>query len=99
MAELFIFPSLVEGFGIPPLEAMACGTPVVTSNRGSIPEVVGNAAITIDPVCYDDYYHTIIQMLNTPEIKMEFSERGLERAKNFSWDRTANQTLEVYNSI
>jgi glycosyltransferase involved in cell wall biosynthesis len=99
MAEMLIFPSLIEGFGIPPLESMASGTPVVTSNRGSIPEVVGEAAIKLDPYDYKAYYNSILNLLNNRDQRQELIQRGLIRSRQFSWKKTAEETLKVYESI
>jgi glycosyltransferase involved in cell wall biosynthesis len=99
LAELFVFPSLVEGFGIPPLEAMASGTPVITSNRAAIPEVVGTAAIKIDPTNADQFFRAIIKVLTSKNLKQELIEKGFERIKKFSWKKAAEKTLEVYKSV
>lgn len=99
LATVFVFPSLIEGFGIPPLEAMACGVPVVTSNRGAIPEVVGDAAIVIDPEQQKDYAIWIEKMLLQPSFRQEFCEKGREHIKKYSWKFTAQQTLDVYETI
>ena len=98
-AEIFIYPSLYEGFGLPPLEAMACGTPVITSNVSSLPEVVGDAALMVDPhdvVALADAMHRV---LTDRELREEMRRRGLERANEFSWEETARQTLRVYEEV
>lgn len=95
-ASVFVFPSLYEGFGLTPLEAMNCGTPVVCSNRTSLPEVVGDAALTIDPDDLPAMVEAIYQVLTTPALSTDLRTRGLERAKLFSWRKTAGETLAVY---
>jgi glycosyltransferase involved in cell wall biosynthesis len=97
-ALLFVYPSLYEGFGLPPLEAMACGTPVVASNNSSLPEVVGDAALTVDPHDVEGIAKAMEQLLNE-ELRNEMRTRGLARAKLFSWERTARETLKVYEEV
>ena len=94
-ATLFAYPSLYEGFGLPWLEAMACGVPVVASNRASLPEVCGQAAILVEPD-QDDLVAGIQQALENRE---SLRERGLQRASEFSWEKTAERTLEVYREL
>lgn len=98
-ATLFLYPSLYEGFGLPPLEAMACGTPVITSNCSSLPEVVGDAALLIDPRDTEQLAQAVAKALSSDELRRELSLRGLERAKSFSWERTARETLSVYEEV
>jgi glycosyltransferase involved in cell wall biosynthesis len=98
-AAVFIFPSLYEGFGLPVLEAMACGTPVVTSNAASLPEVVGDAAITIDPRSSEAIATAVQSVLEDPCLAAELSRRGVERARGFSWKRAAEQHLSVYREV
>lgn len=95
-AELFVFPSLRETFGFPPLEAMACGTPVVASNATCIPEVVGDAAYLVD--CRDPKLlaDAIVRVLGDEDTRMEFVQRGLAHVKRFRWERAAQETLRVY---
>jgi glycosyltransferase involved in cell wall biosynthesis len=97
-ATLFVFPSLYEGFGLPPLEAMSCGTTVITSNRGSLPEVVGDGAMLVDPQDADDLARAINALLRDEVQRKELSAKGLERARVFSWKKTATQTMEIYKS-
>ncbi|MCM0649690.1 glycosyltransferase family 4 protein [Clostridium swellfunianum] len=97
--EAFVYPSLYEGFGLPPLEAMNCGTPVITSNLTSIPEVVGDAGILINPYNEQELESSLVKLLNDSKLKEEYSMKGLERAKNFSWEKTALDTLEVYRKV
>ncbi|GGO19996.1 mannosyltransferase [Deinococcus humi] len=91
-AEALVYPSLYEGFGLPPLEAMACGTPVITSNTTSLPEVVGDAALLINPYLEVSLLQAMQQITEQPQLRAELSARGLERSKLFSWDRTATET-------
>ncbi|MBL8295857.1 MAG: glycosyltransferase family 4 protein [Bryobacterales bacterium] len=95
-AEVFVFPSLHEGFGLPPLEAMACGTPVVASNVSSLPEVVGDAAIKVSPDNVFEIARGLRDVLLDPELRSRLVERGFLQARKFSWDRTARQVLETY---
>jgi glycosyltransferase involved in cell wall biosynthesis len=99
LAELFVFPSLYEGFGLPPLEAMACGTPVVCSNTASLPEVVGDAAITVDPYDVEGLAAALGRVLSDPDLQGDLRERGLARAREFTWARTAQETLAVYREV
>lgn len=96
-AELFIFPSLYEGFGFPPLEAMACGCPVIVSDTASLPEVVGDAGLFVDPNSVDDIADLILRVVGDPSLRNELRQKGLERARFFSWEKTARMTLEVYD--
>jgi glycosyltransferase involved in cell wall biosynthesis len=97
LADLFVFPSLYEGFGLPPLEAMACGCPVITSNTSSLPEVVGDAAIMTDPYNVDEIANAMYEVLTNQALRKEMLEKGLNRAKTFSWDKAARETMKVYN--
>ncbi|MGB9940899.1 glycosyltransferase family 4 protein [Methanosarcina sp.] len=97
--DLFVFPSLYEGFGMPPLEAMACGTPVITSNTSSLPEVVGDAAIQADPYNVEKFVEEMYEVLTNEEFKEEMTRKGLKRSKIFSWDNSAKKTLKVYKEL
>lgn len=98
-ARLFAFPSLYEGFGLPVLEAMACGTPVVTSNSSSIPEVAGDAAILVEPRDTAALAAAVEGVASDEALREDLRGRGLEQAARFSWDRTAQMTLEVYKHV
>jgi glycosyltransferase involved in cell wall biosynthesis len=98
-ADLFVFPSLYEGFGLPPLEAMACGTPVITSNTSSLPEVVGDAALIVDPYDIDALAVMIKRALFDEDLRTDLRRRGMQRAAQFTWERTACETLEVYRHV
>jgi glycosyltransferase involved in cell wall biosynthesis len=98
-ASAFVFPSLYEGFGLPPLEAMACGTPVVCSHVSSLPEVVGEAAEVVNPENVFDIARGMREVLLNAERRRSLVERGFEQARGFSWERTAQQVLEAYEEI
>jgi glycosyltransferase involved in cell wall biosynthesis len=97
-AELFVFPSLAEGFGLPPLEAMACGTPSVVSNSSSLPEVTGAAALHFDPTSLDGFEDCVVRVLTDPELQSTLRAAGLQQARRFSWKKAAEETLAVYRS-
>jgi glycosyltransferase involved in cell wall biosynthesis len=98
-ASLFVFPSRYEGFGLPVLEAMACGCPVICSNVSSLPEVAGDAALLVDPLDVDKLTSEMTQVLRDPELHSDLRKRGLARASTFSWDRTARETIAVYKKV
>jgi len=95
-ATLFVYPSLYEGFGLPVLEAMVCGTPVVSSNSSSLPEVAGDAALLVDPRDVDGLAGAIDRLAHDQNLRADLANRGIERARQFSWARTARETVEVY---
>ncbi|MFQ5813782.1 MAG: glycosyltransferase family 4 protein, partial [Anaerolineae bacterium] len=95
-AELFVYPSLYEGFGLPLLEAMACGTPVVAANTSSLPEVVGEVGLTVDPLDVEGLAEAMRRALGDEVLRQEMRDRGLQRAKGFSWTKTAQETVQVY---
>jgi len=95
-ADLFVFPSRYEGFGLPPLEAMACGVPVVTSNAASLPEVVGDAARLVDPDNSKEMAMAMSKVLNQENLRKELIQKGIMRARLFSWEKCARETLNLY---
>jgi glycosyltransferase involved in cell wall biosynthesis len=98
-ADLFVYPSLYEGFGLPPLEAMACGCPVITSNTSSLPEVVGDAGIMIDPNDVDSLTDSMLKILTDNELREDMIIKSLERASTFSWKKTARETWDAYEEV
>jgi glycosyltransferase involved in cell wall biosynthesis len=96
---LFVFPSLYEGFGLPPLEAMACGAPVICSKTSSLPEVVGDAAWLVDPLDIRAMADAIRELLGDPSRREEMRKNGLERSKAFTWESNAAGTMEVYRKV
>jgi len=98
-AVAFLFPSLYEGFGLPPLEAMSCGTPVITSDRSALPEVVGPGGICIDPENTAALTHAMRSLLERPTLRKQLQEAAMARAKQFSWQRCARETMSVYERV
>lgn len=98
-AKAFIFPSLYEGFGMPPLEAMACGTPVITSNTTSLPEVVGEAGILVNPESEEEIFVAMEKLLGDEEYRRKLSELGVCRAAQFTWKKSADKLMDVYRNI
>lgn len=98
-SELFIYPSFYEGFGLPPLEAMACGIPVICSNVTSIPEVVGDAAYLINPSNVDDLYTAMLEVLTNKQLREKLILKSIVRNASFTWRETARNTLKAYNKI
>ncbi|TAJ29788.1 MAG: glycosyltransferase family 1 protein [Nitrospirae bacterium] len=98
-ADLFVFPSIYEGFGMPVLEAMACGAPVITSNRTSLPEVAGDAAVLVNPEDAEELAEAIVRVLDTPSLRASLKEKGFERAKQFTWEQAARRTLALYREL
>ena len=98
-ASCFAFASLYEGFGLPPLEAMACGAPVVCSDATSLPEVVGSAGILVNPEDPDQFGRAIARVLSSPELRQDLIARGLARVKQFTWDRAAVETSTLYAEV
>ncbi|MGA9472903.1 MAG: glycosyltransferase family 1 protein [Terriglobales bacterium] len=99
VAKIFVFPSLYEGFGLPPLEAMAHGTPVVTSNTSSLPEVVGNAALMVNPENVFEIRRALQQALLDPEVRDRMKRVGYEQAQRFSWESSVARILEIYREV
>ena len=97
--DTFVYPSYYEGFGLPPLEAMSCGVPVITSNISSIPEVTSDNALLIDPYDDDDLSDKLACLLNDDNLRLSLSKKGYERSLNFSWNKTALNTLNAYEKI
>lgn len=98
-AAVFVYPSLYEGFGLPPLEAMACGTPVITSNNSSLVEVAGSAAVIVDTQKEEEIAAAIKNIISKPKIAEKLSMRGLIQAKKYSWEKAARQTLEIFENV
>jgi len=98
-AAAFVYPSLYEGFGLPPLEAMACGTPVVCSNAAALPEVTGDAALLVDPYDEDALAAALEQVLDDSALRASLRARALDRARYFTWERCARATLTAYDDI
>jgi glycosyltransferase involved in cell wall biosynthesis len=98
-ASALVFPSLYEGFGLPPLEAMACGCPVIVSDRASLPEVCGDAAIYCNPESADDLAKKMINLLNDQSLQEDLRQRGPERASQFTWEKSISQTVDVIRKL
>ncbi len=98
-ADLFAYPSLYEGFGLPPLEAMACGTPVVASSSASVPEVVGGAALLVDPENTEELAEAMAKALGDTALRQQMAARGLEQSKQFTWRASAERMLSVYTRL
>jgi len=99
VAKIFVFPSLYEGFGLPPLEAMAHGTPVVTSNTSSLPEVAGNAALLVNPENVFEIRRALQRALLDPALRERMKQRGYEQAQRFSWTTSVTRILEIYREV
>jgi glycosyltransferase involved in cell wall biosynthesis len=98
-ADVLVYPSLYAGFGLPPLESMACGTPVVCSNRGSLPEVVGDAAVLLDPEDEARMAEEVAALLTDESMRRRYITKGLDRAREYNWSNTARQVLNVYREV
>lgn len=98
-ALAFVYPSLYEGFGLPPLEAMQCGTPVISSTRSSLPEVIGDAGILVDPTDEDAIADAMLQLYNDKKLRLALSEKSLEQAQKFSWDKFTEQHVHIYRQV
>ena len=95
----FVFPSHYEGFGLPPLEAMACGVPVVSSNASCMPEILGEAAVYLDPRNSADIADKINSTLISADLRKKMIKKGFERAKKYSWGKMAQETLQIYREV
>jgi glycosyltransferase involved in cell wall biosynthesis len=98
-ADVLVMPSWYEGFGLPVLEAMACGLPVVAANRASLPEVVGDAGLLVEPDDLDGIAGAVTRIVADPALRADLRQRGLKRASEFTWERTAERTLAVYHAV
>lgn len=99
IADVFVFPSLSEGFGRPPLEAMACGIPVITSNTSAIPEVVGDAGLMLRPMDVDGFAKAMYEVLTNKGLRQDMRKKGLERAKKFTWEKIVEEVIKVYEYV
>jgi len=95
-AKCFVLPSLYEGFGIPVVESMACGCPIILSKHGSLPEIAGDAGIYFDSESENDLKEKIEELINNPEMRAEYAKKGLEHVKKYDWNDAAEQCLQVY---
>ena len=98
-AEVFLFPSRYEGFGLPVLEAMKCGTPVITSNVSSLPEIVGETGLMVNPDDYEKLAEKILKLISDRDFHSKYAHYSLERAKLFSWEKTCRETMEIYKEV
>lgn len=99
LATVFVFPSLYEGFGLPVVEAMQCGIPVITTKSGSLSEIVGDAAYFVNPYLTQNIADGILEVFNSKKLQTELSKKGLQQAKKFSWQKTAENTVKVYEKV
>lgn len=98
-AYLFVYPSLYEGFGLPPLEAMSCMCPAVVSNKTSLPEILQDSVLYIDPYCEEDIVEKIELLIQNPHLREYYSKKGFEHAQKFNWKETVNNTINIYHQI
>jgi len=99
LADVFVFPSLYEGFGYPPLEAMSCGTPVITSNTSSLKEVVGDGGLLVDPLDYKAMADAIVKVVSSPDLSKELIEKGFDQMKKFSLEKKIKSYLDLYKKV
>ena len=99
MTDLFVYPSTYEGFGLPPLEALACGTPIVVSQSSSLPEVVGECAVFANPYDYKDIARALEKGLNDEKVRTDLKEKGVRHAASFKWQKMCKETFEIYQKV
>ena len=99
IAKMFVFPSFYEGFGLPVIEAMACGCPVITSSVSSLPEIAGDACIIVDPEDYQKMSDSMLELLQDDDLRSSLINKGIDRAAQFSWGRCANETAKVCTRV
>jgi len=99
LARVSVYPTHYEGFGLPALESMACGTPVITTEVSSLPEIVGDAGILIPSGDESALLHAMVEVLNNTTLHQQLSIEGLKRSKQFTWQRTARETMKVYQTV
>jgi glycosyltransferase involved in cell wall biosynthesis len=99
LADLFVFPSLYEGFGIPPLESMACGTPVIVSNKGALPETTGGCAVMVDPLSVDSITSAMLELLQNQALRNQLIRKGKQHVRQFNWERSWLETAKLYKSL
>jgi glycosyltransferase involved in cell wall biosynthesis len=98
-AEIFVYPSLLEGFGLPPIEAMSCGLPSILSRTSSLPEVGADAALYVDPASVEEMAQAMLNLLDDIPLRETLRARGLERCRMFDWNRTASQMIDIYQEL
>ena len=98
-ARIFVYPSYYEGFGLPPLEAMACGTPTIVSNTSTLPEIVGSSALQVDPNNVEQLKQAILKILTDRKLEKNLIKKGLQNAKKFTWHKSASEMLHTYNQL
>jgi len=99
LASLFVYPSFYEGFGLPIAEAMACGTPVITSSVSSLPEVGADAVVYVDPNNIEDIKEKMMMVLNNKDLQKQMIQQGLKRAKNFTWEKSTKEHIKIFKEV